>query len=266
MKTLILLSLIITLCISCTKEPIETTNPGNVKISIDYTFPTNSGSMVTKSNPIYLDFYTKYIASKLLTPKTYSITFGGLNKNVVGRVRGVWGAKQLVAFPPDRYVISGTSWPTKYNICGDTCSLKFCDTIDITQLTTNITLKAYYDCSLILVDTTNVKNTNYVISKAWNYIVPFVDAVKSTMMKTDNFYYTFYNGDAMEGCSPKNNINLNVYSRQIDQIGTPYDPTAIIFKATTILLWFYTWEAGKYYYFGDSNGSYNLQPMTNGEQ
>jgi len=250
--------------IGCKKIDDKDMITNNVSISLNYALAPRSDYMAPKGFSIsdeYQAFYTKYIANEILTPKTYSITFEGLNNNVVGRVRGVWGTKQLVTFAPDKYAISGTSWPAKYNICGDTCSLKFCDTIDITQSTTNIILKAYYDCSLILIDTTNVKNTNYVISKAWNYSVPFIDAVKPAMMKTDYFYHTFYNSGAMEGCSPKNEINLNVYSKLIDQIGTPYDPAAIIYKATTIMLWFYTWETGKYYYFGDSNGSYSLQPM-----
>ena len=64
MKTLLFFLLTIMMYVACTKEPIEPTNssnPKNVNVTIDYAFPVRSGSMVTKSQPTYLDFYTKYI-------------------------------------------------------------------------------------------------------------------------------------------------------------------------------------------------------------
>ena len=267
MKTLLFL-LTIMLCVRCTKEPMDIPSTGNVKISIDYGFPS-SGNITTKGTSVYLDFYNKYISSKILTPRTYSINFTSINLHTAQTVEGEWGSKMLVSLAPDKYAIEGISHPTKYPVCGDTCYLKFHDTIDITQTSTNITLKAYYDCSLILLDTTDVKNTLFFADTTkWTYYTYFYKAVKKTMMKTEAFYHSFYsegpaNGDGYD----KTNLYLNVVSRRTEPViamPTPMNPhpPTIENKSTTIVLWLYTWQPGKYYYFENTADVYNLTPMT----
>jgi hypothetical protein len=271
-KLMIILTII--LCISCIKEPIERTIPGNVNVTIDYAFPTRSGDITAKSlEPgIYLNFYNKYISSKVLTPRTYYLEFDGMNNNHYSTgASGIWGSKMLITLAPDRYVVKGYSHPTKYPVCGDTCYLKFHDTIDITHTSTNITLKAYYDCSLILLDTTNVKKTLFFAdTTTWTFNMQFSNAVKKTMMKTEDFYHSFYsegpaNGDGYD----KTQLYLTVTSRQwerpMPETPTPSNPhpsNTPVNKSSIIALWLYTWTAGKYYYFEDTSDAYILTPMT----
>jgi hypothetical protein len=249
MKTLIFLLLTIMMCISCTKEPIETTNPGNVKITLDYAFPSKTGDMITKGEPTYLDFYNEYIASKILTPKTYYIKITPIDYPQINgwSGNGKWGSKTLIALSPAKYSVEGYSKPLKYEICGDTCCLKFHDTINVTQTTTNIILKAYYDCSLILLDTTDVKST-YLWTSGVAQNMIFKDHYNPTMMKTKEFYHYFYD-DAAKIDSRLGDLFLNVYHRSTQ-------------PQTAIILYFYKWEAGKYYYFGETANGYTLTPMT----
>jgi hypothetical protein len=238
-------------------------NDGDVKISIDYGFPS-TGNITAKGESPYLYFYNKYISSKVLTPKTYSINFTAINLHTAQTVSGQWGSKMLVSLAPDKYAIEGVSQPLKYPVCGDTCYLKFHDTIDITQTSTNITLKAYYDCSLILLDTTDVKSTRFFADTTkWSFYTSFHNAVKTTMMKTEDFYHAFYfegaaNGDGYD----KTQLYLNVISRRTETIPSPTGPY-VQNKSTTFILWLYEWEAGKYYYFENTDNGYTLTPMTN---
>jgi hypothetical protein len=261
MKKLII-GLIVSVMFSCTKQPVET-YPGNVNVTLDYAFPSRSGDITAKDGSPYLNFYNKYISSKVLTPKTYVINFNALTLQTATTAAGEWGSKILVALPPDKYAVNGVSRPVRYGVCGDTCYLKFHDTIDITQTTTNITLKAYYDCSLILLDTTDVKKALlFADTTKWTFYQTFHNAVKTTMMKTADFYHTFYadgpaNGD---GCD-KTNLYLNVTSRRTQTIIDPLRGPFTENISTDIILWLYKWEPGKYYYFSATDNGYTLSPM-----
>jgi hypothetical protein len=268
MKTVLFLLLTIMVCVSCTKEPNEPTNPGNITVILNFGF-ASSGSITPKNTDSYLDFYNKYITSKILTPKTYEINFYGLNSNHIGTaIFGKWGSKQLVCLPPDRYKVYGTSRPTKYRVCGDTCYFKFNDTITITSTTEDITLKAIYDCSLILFDTTDVGTTKISADTTkWTFPAPFHNAVKQKMMKTEGYYHTFYFDGAANGVGyDKTILDLNITSRSSNLVydsGYPINPPIVMHKSTDILLWLYMWTSGKYYYFNSTSNGYNLSPMTN---
>jgi hypothetical protein len=215
--------------------------------------------MVTKSNPIYLDFYTKYIASKVLTPRTYNLTFEGLSYDVNGQkilisVNGTWGTQGLISLAPDRYIVHGSSSPTQYTLAGDTCYLGFNDTINVTESETHYTVKAIYDCSLILVDTTGIDHTFMMASPStWMDHgpagAPIPYTYTSTMMKTDGFYHTFLKSRYVA----PGRVELDLVITKRDK------------KQVPIYLWTYKWEEGKYYYFGNTDNTYNLVPMTNSD-
>ena len=236
---------------SCTKIPdaAKDTITANVKVSLNYAFPSRTGDITAKGGSVYLDFYTKYIFGKILTPRTYYLEFDGIdNPNFMLAVLGKWANKDLISVPSGKYIIQGYSYPTIYNISGDTCYLKFYDTINVTETIINITLAAKYDCSLILLDITNTQNVqlrndgNFVNGAGnWTY--------KSTMMKSEEFYHTFIRGKSITG--------VNMY---VDLIITKEVPN----ERVTIFLWNYIWEAGKYYYFSNSDNNYTLSQFTNG--
>jgi hypothetical protein len=253
--------LVIIMCLSCTKqpnEPTDLTNQNNVNITLDYAFPVHSGDMVTKGESTYLDFYNDYILSKILTPKTYSLQFVGpfnnwsINQNVTGQ----WGSKSLISLPPGKYIVQGGSGSTPPLICSDTCFFTFNDTIEITQTSTNLILKAHYGCSLILLDTADVKSTKIEANPEYK-IIP-------TMMKIGGFYHTFIGN--VNNVYPAPNFSITVTHRSMEPIQNsgPYGPFYQN-KSTIILLYLYTLEIGKYYYFENTSNGYTIVPMVNGD-
>src|ERR1035437_5963526 len=253
MKTLLFL-LTIMLCVRCTKEPIEpleTTSSGNVKISIDYAFPSRSGDISAKDGSIYLDFYTKYISSKILTPKTYILLFSGQAHGFVTSITGKWGNKSFISFPPDKYTVIGTSVPTKYDIAGDTCYLSFHDTVTVTPLTSNIVLSATYDCSLLLFDTTNVTSTAIQADNPAYNDKTFGYTFKTSMLKTEEFYSMFLRAGENDGWGNPGALDIYLNGRND--------------KRVSFGSWNYTFEPGKYYYLSSTDNSYNLVPMTNSD-
>jgi hypothetical protein len=269
MKTLIFFLLII-LCLSCTKEAIEPTNPGNVTVTLNFGFPS-SGNITAKSESPYLNFYTNYISSKVLTPKTYGLTFEsiGVTPNFSQGINGKWGNKIFVPLPTGKYAVTGFSLPNadfvhpRYYICGDTCYLRFHDTITITQTSANITLRAYYDCSLLLIDTTDVKSTELYVDAPST--LP-VDAIKPTMMKTNEFYHTFLRDGYDNGHgNDQIPLKLKVTSRQMVTVydSGPQNLPRTYNKSRTLYLYLFTWDAGKYYYFSNTDNGYALLPMIN---
>jgi hypothetical protein len=244
MKThsiLLILALSTFACTKITDEKSPSQETKDVKLSIDYAFPSSSGSITTKGGSVYLDFYTKYIDGKVLTPRTYNLLFEGINNHLETAASGKWGDKDLISLPPDRYAVQGNSYPTKYDLCGDTCYIEFHDTIDITQSSSAVVLKAHYACSLILLDTTNVLSTKFEgVMTGWTY--------KPTMLKTEAFYSSF----VMTNSVTERNAQLDLVVNKRNN------------KSVVLLLWAYKWELGKYYYFSNTDNNYNLSPMING--
>jgi hypothetical protein len=249
MKTLSIL-LILALCtIKCTKIPdaAQDVTTNNVKISLDYAFPSHSGDMTTKDQPIYLDFYNKYIIGKILTPKTYILLFSGQTNSFVTSATGKWGDKEFISLPPDKYVVDGTSVPTKYDIAGDTCYLTFHDTVDVTATTSNILLTAKYNCSLLLFDTTDVTSTLIQSDNSVYNDKTLGYTFKTSMLKTEEFYSTFLLAGDYTGWQ-YGALDIYLYGRNNKQV---YFGT-----------WKYSFKPGKYYYFSSTDNSYTLVPMT----
>jgi|ERR1035437_1070084 hypothetical protein len=247
MKTLIFF-LVIMMCISCTKEPNEPTdlnNQKNANVTLDYAFPSRTGDITAKGESVYLDFYTKYIESKILTPRTYILSFHGLTNDFVLSVTGKWSDKDLISLPPDKYSIIGSSVPKTYELCGDTCYLQFGDTIDVTATTTNITLRAFYTCALLLFDATNIESTNINAEhpeKGYTY--------KTTMVKTEEFYHTFLltSGGGTEDYGMQGaELSLTIYTKDNGEWGFG--------------IWKYQFMPGKYYSFSSSDGGFTLPQM-----
>lgn len=245
MKTLFFLLTITMLCLSCTKETIEPdikqVKNDKVKVLIDYGF--TSGNI---KGPVYMDFYNKYILSKTLTPRTYQLIFTNRDSTSFRTTAvGKWGINNFISLPQGKYIVTGESNPTEYVVCGDTCYLAFDDTISITSTTTSITLKAKYDCCLILIDTLNVKST--LLTKA---VTSNPSTFKNTLMKTDEYYHTF--------------------ARDYFLMGRDRFPVALTLQITkrdnnmvNMLLWEYTWQNGKYYYFANTGSGYTIPAMGN---
>jgi hypothetical protein len=244
MKTKLFL-LIALSTLACTKIPDEKdTVTNNVSISLDYKLITRSDYMITKGlssiSDEYQTFYSKYIASRVLTPARYALNFEGINNHFKGQFVGKWKNKDLITLPSDTYIVSGKSWPKVFRASGDTCYLAIQDIIVVDANTTNLTLKAVYDCYLILFDNSNI--SIYSITES-----PYINDIgiagehNPRMLKTENFYHIF---------CVANNITVNLETS--DHETSRYDFAN------------YQFTKGKYYYFEYVNGSYTLPPMING--
>jgi hypothetical protein len=237
-----LIFLILTLStLSCTKAPTEKDAITNdARVSLDYKLAPRSDYMITKASigEEYQSFYTKYIASRLLTPTRYALNFTGVNGHFkTTAVVGEWANKDLITLPEDTYIVSGKSWPKEYQASGDTCYLAIQDTIVIDVTTTSLILKATYDCYLLLFDGSNI--ASYSITESPISPFPEVTGYHDTqMMKTDNLYHIF--------CR-ENNIVMSIET--LDHV------------AANFIMSDYKFDIGKYYYFQYVNGSYSLQPM-----
>jgi hypothetical protein len=237
----------------------------NRNVSINYTL--NNSPRVIKNNMVnkgaiddYKAFYNKYIVGRILTPKLYSLTFTGINTHsITSIVSEKWSDKRILTLPEEKYIVTGYSKPKcqSFSLSGDTCYFSFNDTIEITQNTTEITLKAIYDCSLILFDTTNIDFIGVGLSNAIeettldpNIRISTFEGwyCKPTLLKTENFYHLFlFNNDAWK--ANKGNLIMSI----------------VKYRGTTVMnvqLGTYSFVPAYYYYFADTNGDYILPPMS----
>jgi hypothetical protein len=229
--------------VGCKKIDEKDMISNNVSISLDYTLAPRSDYMTPKGlesiSDMYYAFYTKYIVGRLLTPTKYVLNFEGVNHHFKTQLIGKWRNNDLITLPEDTYIVSGKSWPKKFQASGDTCYLAIQDTIVVDATTTSLTLKAVYDCYLILFDNSNI--AVYSITESPASPEPqetgFHD---SQMMKTENFYHIF--------CR-QNNITLDIET--LDHV-----------TSSEFILANYTFTIGKYYYFKYVGGAYSLQPMS----
>jgi hypothetical protein len=244
MKTKLFLLISFLALVGCKKVDDKDMPVNNVKISLDYKLTPRSDYMTTKAgSPIteaYDAFFAKYIDSRLLTSAHYYLTFEGINHHFKSQIKGLWASKDLVTLPEDTYVVTGKSWPKEYQASGDTCYLAINDTIVIDANTTNIVVKATYDCYLLLFDNTYI--TGYSITESPISPEPQVTGWHDSQMRKDEKFYHIF-------CR-ENNITVN-FDLETGMYGT----------YATIALANYTFTNGKYYYFGFANGSINLQPM-----
>jgi hypothetical protein len=231
--------------VGCKKIDDKDLITNNVSISLDYKLTPRSDYMTTKAgSPIteaYNAFYAKYIDSRLLTPAKYVLNFEGINHHFKTQIIGKWQYKDIVTLPEDTYIVSGKSWAVKYQASGDTCYLSIDDTILVDANTTNITVKATYDCYLLLFDNTYI--TGYSIIESPLAPEPQITGVHDSQMRKDEKFYHIF-------CR-ENNITID-FSLQTGRYGT----------TSELVLANYTFTKGKYYYFENTNGSYSLQPMS----
>lgn len=219
---------------SCAKNEPEIPVPDNkteVEFSLDYSFPSSGNMGRSTNDDIYTEFYESYILTKKVTPSGYSLTFtdkeGGVTQ---ATFNGNWEKPDLVRLPAGKYHVTGSSVANF-----TTASLVFEQDVEISKTTTSITLDAIYNCSLLLFnyDTENPKKEMSVNS----YTTP--------VPKTDKVYYIFLNETYY-----KSTISWYEYSN----------------RSASINLSKFTFENGKYYFFNDVTGGFNIPPMTNGDE
>lgn len=220
---------------ACSKEQSV---PAEVTVKLDYNLP-ESGSMSRGGAELYQQFYDEQIATRKLTPSTYTLTFTNTADQSTVTITDQWAKGHALKLLSGTYKVKGTSASVEYDYKGgiDTLYLSFDEEIAIDAATSKITLNAKYDSFMVFFDTAGISNAQFYFADGGNY------GTKHTLAKAGSIYYFFI---------PyiKNTTDKILIERTSGE--------------ATINLKPMTFEKGKYYYFGDLSSEYNLPTMDGG--
>lgn len=236
-KNLLIIAAAISLA-SCSNDESEFVQiPQEVNVSLDYSF-VESGAMTRAGNSVYTDFYEKYIKTKVLTPKTFSLTFKNKETGATATINGDWVKNHSLKLLTGVYEVTGTSHPASSK-CLDSLYLCFNEEVSINNDTENINLTAQYDSYLLMFD----KSDKTAIDYRYKPTINTYQTIGLSIM--DDIYYAFFN--EFIGYTPGNSIVIkrNNFSSSINMDNIPF-------------------EKGKYYYFNDLSNSFDIPPMEEG--
>ncbi len=241
MKQSIIASCILALfmAIGCNQQPLP---PTEVAVSLDYSF-MESGSMTKAGDAVYSDFYEKYVKSKVLTPKTFNLTFTNVETKAVATIRGDWTKSHTFKLPTGEYEVVGTSHPAKQSL--DSLYLTFNENVVISNETTSINLTANYDSYLLMFDASDKSSVKYSPGFSSNSII------EPELKTVDTIRYAFLR-ELWKTTSGKDTYAYDII---IIKRGT---------LSSTIQIDKIPFEKGKYYYFNDLSNSFDIPPMTSG--
>lgn len=258
MKKMFYIGLLALALCSCSKEEVDTT-PKEVDVKLDYTF-AESGSMTRAGADMYGAFYDKYIKTKKLTPKTYSLTFKDKSTGYKTlEVSGAWDDNISVRLPSGNYTVTGMSHPiieNYENSPADTVYMKFSEDVTIKEDMTELVLTAQYDSYLLLFDKANASAVNYkgVYGGSSNVsqrsqILPLSsdDRVYWSFLRSISYYYTDVVNNAI---IPYENYSININRKDKSEVILYFDGLRFVI--------------GKYYYFNDMTNSFDIPPMDSG--
>lgn len=217
---------------SCDSDDYQ---PKEVEFRIDYSF--SSGSMSRSTNDeIYTKFYEDNIKTRKITPNNYSIVFTNKETGQKNEINGLWSEKNLIRLAGGTYTITGSSEDDgKSSEVKEKVIIEFKDEIVINENTSTLILKAQYNCSLLLFDASLSRDVTYY----WEY--PYGESLKSL----NGYFYCFCkrNVGGKESYFGVMRTNGKVSKVHTDNLNL---------------------ENGKYYFFNDMTGGFDLEPMTPG--
>lgn len=223
---------------SCNK--MDQKQEETVSVYLTYTITTDNGEVMhgTKANSadVFNEFYQKIKSGELVAPN-YNFTFTEKTTGAVYTVDGTWAGKDMVTLRTGTYKVVGTSKAAGENI-QDKCSLKFDDEITVDVNSTTITLKATYDCSLIIFSDAS-------IDKLSN----FNGSSSRDLFKFNNYIYAFVNS------------KLYADGKQAQAYLEGQHTNGTQFKIYTGNL---NYEIGKFYVYNDINAAFSLDEMEEG--
>ena len=247
---------------SCSNDSDDfTTNePQMVNVKLDFTFEQSGDMTRATGAETYAAFYEKYIRTKKLTPKNYSLTF--INKATGQEIlskNGMWEKKEGIQLPEGKYIIRGKSHPIENysNAPSDSVYMSFDEEVEITQNTYEITLSAEYASFLLLFDVNNIDNI--LLADQYNTAFPEDNKMYKKLTKDDNCYWLFM-------------VN-NWYGRYTYNYGQTYSYDYYSFvvqlmneNTAKLELSTKSFDWGKYYFYQYNNmsTSYNIPEMEAG--
>lgn len=222
---------------SCKEEYV----PQEVELTLGYTF-AESGSMTRATgNEVYTDFYNKYIMTKVLTPKTYSLTFTNKDVGTVMKIDGNWDSADMIRLMEGNYIVEGTSHrvytgglDVASEYLSDTTFLSFNQEIQILANQTMLNLSAQYDSYLLMFDSATIEKITYKGIKSWS------------LNSHDDLVTLFVNRQS------KGNSDDYIQIQRTNG------------SMATVYLKDIPFEKGKYYYFNDMTNSFDIPPMESG--
>lgn len=239
MKKILLLAAVIAVAACNKNQPQEP--PVEVEFSLDYHF-TESGSMTKSGEEIYSDFYEKYVKTKQLAPKTFSLTFANKETGAVTKFVGSWDKKHTLRLLSGEYEVTGTSHPQMalkgFNV--DSLYLCFDEVVHIGSETTGVNLTAQHDSWMLMFNKEGKNGVHLSDGNQYNY-------EDADLKILDGIYYAFMNG--------LTNPEYNESEITIDGAEG---------QSATIYLNRIPFEKGKYYYFNDTSNSFDIPPMESG--
>lgn len=211
-----------------------------VEFKLDYTFAESGDMTRATGEEVYTTFYDKYIKTKVLTPRNYTLTFSDkVTGSSVATFKGSWETKDGVRLPEGEYIVTGTSSPILNDVkhASDSVFISFRDTVRITKDMTTLVLKANYNAYLLMFDAKDVRDIFY----------SYGNGGKIPLVKTnEDIYYLFI--ESLVYTNYANYINLYRNSGAVNRIMLESIP----------------FSKGKYYYFNDMTNSFDIPMMESG--
>lgn len=167
-------------------------NVGNSPLSIGGPMIGTKGSGEDLFDAIYQGIVNGEIIA------SYELTFKNINTGASTSISGKWTDNKTISLEKGTYTIYGISTAIGKGIYKD-CSLSYQDEVTITPETRSITIKAQYDCSLLIVNDDSVDKILYYASQ------------------TDSTYFSQYQNltyafvKSAEDFTQGNNAYLKVY-------------------------------------------------------
>lgn len=227
--------MIFTACSSDEETPLVKDEPVNVSLLIDYSF-SKSESMSRSNTDVYNNFYTEKIATKLLTPDSYSLKFVGDN-GLTYDFYGKWADKSLITILEGEYKVTGTSNATG-NYVQEKASFIFDEKIKIEKDMTSVSLNAIYSCFLLFFNKSDIESLTYTKVSYGSTS----NEVREIKQEFGDYIY----------CFSRNLENGNFYGERAD--GSTFRVSSTTFP----------FENGKYYFFNDATVSFEIPKMEAG--
>lgn len=227
------------LCFQSCNNEIEIKEPQVVEFSLDYSF--SSGSMVRSANDdAYNKFFEDHIKTREITPDNYAFTFTNKETGQINEIRGLWSENNLVRLPEGTYAVKGNSYDGDGLYVKDKVVLSFDTETAISNSTNSITLKANYNCPLVFFSAELTDKVRYRSGVTSGYQEK-IDDLKTL----DNYHYCF-----VKEFSESDNSYFEI-TRTNSKISKVFTKNLNL-------------ENGKYYFFNDMTGGFELDPMTPG--
>lgn len=108
MKKILLFAAVLAVAACNKSQPQEP--PVEVEFNLDYHF-SESGSMTKSGEEVYSNFYEKYVKTKQLAPKTFTLTFKNVETGATSTFNGMWEKAHTVKMTTGEYEVTGESFP-----------------------------------------------------------------------------------------------------------------------------------------------------------